>query len=310
LGQLKRLKRLYLNSNGISSLQGFPLFEELESLSFGCNLLVNMRGMLPQPNLKMLSVRSNYLSSLAGLPRMHKLEVLQLQGNPVSSDGAHRVAVATVFGPQSSLELDGQLLSDSERQFGSMLPWCGAMAVQDGWMPRPGDLKASHQECLGYFTQRQIRAVPDDSMIRLLNIETFGSPKVGSAISANFHFAVTKVAQDMYTLSALSTSLLRSSASGASSSVAGTAPSLLQLHHGWSLLGRKLELEVQPVMLLIAHAPMHSAGCRRLHRQHLRAEARARRLPCSRRLHSQRLNPRFQPPLPPLSTHTHARKKS
>jgi hypothetical protein len=243
LGQLKRLKRLYLNSNGISSLQGFPLFEELESLSFGCNVLVNMRGMLPQPSLKILSVRSNYLSNLAGLPRMHKLEVLQLQGNPVSAEGAHRVAIATVFGPQSTLEVDGQLLSDSERQFGSMLPWCGAMAVQDGWMPRAGDLKGSHQECLGYFTQRQIRAVPGDSMIRLLNIETFGAPKVGNAISVNFHFAVTKGVQDMHTLSALSTSLLRSSAQGSSSSVAGSAPSLLQLHHGWSLLGRKLELE-------------------------------------------------------------------
>jgi hypothetical protein len=245
LGQLKRLKRLYLNSNGISSLQGFPLFDELESLSFGCNILVNMRGMLPQPSLKILSVRSNYLSSLAGLPRMHKLEVLQLQGNPVSAEGAHRVAIATVFGPQSTLEVDGQALSDSERQFGSMLPWCGAMAVQDGWMPRAGDLKASHQECLGYFTQRQIRAVPDDSMIRLMNIETFGSPKVGNAISVNFHFSVTKGVQDMHTLSALSTSLLRSSSSGSSSSVAGSAPALLQLHHGWSLLGRKLELEVR-----------------------------------------------------------------
>jgi hypothetical protein len=252
LGQLKRLKRLYLNSNGISSLQGFPLFEELESLSLGCNVLVNMRGMLPQPSLKILSVRSNYLSSLAGLPRMHKLEVLQLQGNPVSREGVHRVAVAAVFGPQSALEVDGQPLSDSERQFGSMLPWCGAMAVQDGWMPRAGDLKTSHQECVGYFTQRQIRAVPDDSMIRLVNIETFGSPKVGTAISVNFQFAVTKVVQDMHALSALSTSLLRSSASGASSSVAGSSPSLLQLHHGWSLLGRKLELEVSSLLTLAA----------------------------------------------------------
>jgi hypothetical protein len=238
LGQLKRLKRLYLNSNGISSLQGFPLLEELETLSLGCNILVNMRGMLPQPSLKFLSVRSNYLSNLAGLPRMHKLEVLQLQGNPVSAEGAHRVAVATVFGPQSTLEVDGQVLSDSERQFGSMLPWCGAMAVQDGWMPRAGDLKASHQECLGYFTQRQIRAVPSDSMIRLLNIETSGTPKVGNAISVNFHFVVTKGIQDVHTLSVLSSSFLRSTSSGA-------AQSPLQLHHGWSLLGRKLELEVR-----------------------------------------------------------------
>ena len=259
LAQLRRLKRLYLNSNGISSLQGFPLFEELETLSFGCNLLVNMRGMLPQPSLKMLSVRSNYLSNLAGLPRMHKLEVLQLQGNPVAAEGAHRFAIATVFGPQSTLEVDGQLLSEGERQFGSMLPWCGAMAVQDGWMPRAGDLKTSHQECLGYFTHRQVRAVPSDSMIRLLNIETFGAPKVGNAISVNFNFAVTKGAQDMHTLAALSSSLLRSSASGSSSSAAGSAPALLQLHHGWSLLGRKLELEVRVVMSPVTCSAVHVA---------------------------------------------------
>ena len=312
LGQLRRLKRLYLNSNGICSLQGFPLFEELETLSFGCNLLVTMRGMLPQPSLKMLSVRSNYLSSLAGLPRMHKLEVLQLQGNPVAAEGAHRFAVATVFGPQSTLQVDGQVLSDGERQFGAMLPWCGAMAVQDGWMPTAGNLKASHQECLGYFTHRQIRAVPADSMVRLLNIETFGTPKVGSAISVNFHFAVTKGVQDMHTLAALTSSLLRSSASGASSSAAGSAPSLLQLHHGWSLLGRKLELEVSTSFRLshcrvAKYTCSHSVtGGARLQRQHVCPPARAHWLSRARRLHSQRLRPRQRPSpsLPPPHLHT------
>ena len=105
-------------------------------------------------------------------------------------------------------------------------------------------LAQCHQECLAYFTQRQIRAVPDDAMIRLVNIETFGTPKVGNAISVNFQFAVTKGVQDMHALTALSTSLLRSTAPGSSSSAAGSAPALLLLHYGWSFLGRKLELEV------------------------------------------------------------------
>ncbi len=99
-----------------------------------------------------------------------------------------------------------------------------------------------------YFTHLQVRAVPSDSMIRLLNIETFGAPKVGNAISVNFNFAVTKGAQNMHTLAALSSSRLRSSASGSSSSAAASVPALLQLHHGWSLLARNLELEVRVVM--------------------------------------------------------------
>ncbi|CAN1288375.1 Protein phosphatase 1 regulatory inhibitor subunit PPP1R7 homolog [Linum perenne] len=91
---LKCIKKISLQSNRLTSMQGFEGCVSLEELYLSHNGIEKMEGLSTLVNLRVLDVSSNKLSSVDDIQNLTKLEDLWLNDNRIESLGGINDAVA------------------------------------------------------------------------------------------------------------------------------------------------------------------------------------------------------------------------
>ena len=82
---LPNLQSLYLDGNQLTTLEGFPVLPNLQSLRLTFNQLTTLEGLPVLPNLQSLRLDYNQLTTLDGFPVLPNLQSLRLDYNHLTT---------------------------------------------------------------------------------------------------------------------------------------------------------------------------------------------------------------------------------
>ena len=124
--------RLIAVGAGLQHCKGLPS-SGVEDLILDSNPITSFQGFPPMHSLKQLSMNNTSVTNFRGFPHVPNLEVISLKCTPVMSHPYARTAVLLLC-PRIRV-INGEPVTGSERQLCKLYPSECSSLVRSGWMP-------------------------------------------------------------------------------------------------------------------------------------------------------------------------------
>ncbi|KAJ1485012.1 hypothetical protein T484DRAFT_1795205, partial [Baffinella frigidus] len=123
-----------LRERRLTSLEGFPYFEDMHTLFLQDNLLSNFDHLGVQPGCTSITLDRNRICDFTGAERLPKLRSLSLEQNPIEEWDLFVVMCCLAVNPQL-LKVNGRVVTKQQRQLVLLLDRpVTRIALRQGWI--------------------------------------------------------------------------------------------------------------------------------------------------------------------------------
>lgn len=125
---------LFLSNKRINSFVQLDLKNEFKEINLSKNEIKDFLGFPSLANLHTLDLSENPIESLKGFPKMNSLSTIMIKNSPFSRSQFYRIGLLLVC-PTLKI-IDGQHVSNVERQLAKSYPVECQDLVRNGWIPK------------------------------------------------------------------------------------------------------------------------------------------------------------------------------